>query len=126
MEVRRLKDIWMKEEEFLTFTVNAMTFMDNTTVIAKDKYYLEILIKICHEFFEINEIKANIGKYELIKLIMIKRIWKQKVQKSKKLIIKKITIIQAFFLDMIIKEQILRRKVLQSSIMYVKSLLGKN
>ncbi|PKK64962.1 hypothetical protein RhiirC2_853935 [Rhizophagus irregularis] len=42
--------------------------MDDTTLISKNKEGLEKMIKICHEFFKINDIKANIGKYELIKI----------------------------------------------------------
>src|SRR5947207_15395073 len=49
-------------------TINVTAYMDDTTLIAKDKKSLEKMIKICHEFFDLNDIQANIKKYELIKI----------------------------------------------------------
>ncbi|GET57596.1 hypothetical protein GLOIN_2v1790647 [Rhizophagus irregularis DAOM 181602=DAOM 197198] len=45
-----------------------MAFMDDTTLISKNKIQLTKMIEICHQFFKINDIKANISKYELIKI----------------------------------------------------------
>uniref|UniRef100_U9UKR7 Reverse transcriptase domain-containing protein n=1 Tax=Rhizophagus irregularis (strain DAOM 181602 / DAOM 197198 / MUCL 43194) TaxID=747089 RepID=U9UKR7_RHIID len=42
--------------------------MDDTTIISDSKDKLEKLISMCHSFFKINNIQANIQKYELIKI----------------------------------------------------------
>ncbi|GES83915.1 Down syndrome cell adhesion molecule-like protein Dscam2 [Rhizophagus clarus] len=49
-------------------TYNALAFMDDTMLIGGNKHKLLQIIEICHEFFEINDIKANIKKYELIRI----------------------------------------------------------
>lgn len=68
MEVEKILNIndriSIKEE----ITINATAFMDDTTIIGRNKESIEKMVTICHEFFQINEIKANIGKYELIKI----------------------------------------------------------
>ena len=68
LEIDRIIDINKKTTEVLRKTVNVTAFMDDTTLIAKDKNNLEKMIKICHEFFDINDIQANVKKYELIKI----------------------------------------------------------
>ncbi|PKY52260.1 hypothetical protein RhiirA4_469785 [Rhizophagus irregularis] len=42
--------------------------MDDTTIISDSKDKLEKLISTCHSFFKINNIQANVQKYELIKI----------------------------------------------------------
>ncbi|GET50874.1 hypothetical protein GLOIN_2v1790647 [Rhizophagus irregularis DAOM 181602=DAOM 197198] len=56
------------EKEILKISINATAFMDDTTMISKNKIQLEKMIEICHQFFKINDIKANVSKYELIKI----------------------------------------------------------
>uniref|UniRef100_U9UA15 Reverse transcriptase domain-containing protein n=2 Tax=Rhizophagus irregularis TaxID=588596 RepID=U9UA15_RHIID len=56
------------ETRVLEISINAMAFMDDTTLISKNKIQLTKMIEICHQFFKINDIKANISKYELIKI----------------------------------------------------------
>ncbi|PKB96285.1 hypothetical protein RhiirA5_435086 [Rhizophagus irregularis] len=56
------------EKEILDISINATAFMDDTTLISSNKRQLERMINICHEFFKINDIKANVSKYELIKI----------------------------------------------------------
>ncbi|PKK71917.1 hypothetical protein RhiirC2_777811 [Rhizophagus irregularis] len=53
-------------DEYLTF--NTIAFMDDTTLISRDKISLEKMIKICHEFFTINDIQVDIKKNEFIKI----------------------------------------------------------
>ncbi|GBC28561.2 hypothetical protein GLOIN_2v1817843 [Rhizophagus irregularis DAOM 181602=DAOM 197198] len=48
--------------------VKSTAFMDDTTIISDSKDKLEKLISMCHSFFKINNIQANIQKYELIKI----------------------------------------------------------
>ncbi|CAB4439657.1 unnamed protein product [Rhizophagus irregularis] len=57
-----------KETEILDISINATAFMDDTTLISKNKKELMKMIEVCHQFFRINDIKANITKYELIKI----------------------------------------------------------
>jgi hypothetical protein len=47
---------------------NCTSYIDDTTIIGRSKEKLIEMVNICHEFFNINDIKANIGKYELIKI----------------------------------------------------------
>src|SRR5256886_9661630 len=68
IEIDRIIDINKKTTENMRKMVNVTAFMDDTTLIAKDKNNLEKMIKICHEFFDINDIQANVKKYELIKI----------------------------------------------------------
>lgn len=42
--------------------------MDDTTLISYSKEGIEELINVCHDFFGINDIQANIKKYELLKI----------------------------------------------------------
>uniref|UniRef100_U9T174 Endonuclease/exonuclease/phosphatase domain-containing protein n=1 Tax=Rhizophagus irregularis (strain DAOM 181602 / DAOM 197198 / MUCL 43194) TaxID=747089 RepID=U9T174_RHIID len=49
-------------------SINVTAFMDDTTLISKNKEQLERMIEICHQFFNINDVKANVSKYELIKI----------------------------------------------------------
>jgi hypothetical protein len=57
-----------RETKVLEISINATAFMDDTTLISKNKKQLTKMINICHQFFKINDIKANISKYELIKI----------------------------------------------------------
>ncbi|PKY55306.1 hypothetical protein RhiirA4_427411 [Rhizophagus irregularis] len=57
-----------EEKEILDISINITAFMDDTTLISKNKKELEKMIEICHQFFNINDIKANVSKYELIKI----------------------------------------------------------
>ncbi|GES91180.1 hypothetical protein GLOIN_2v1771092 [Rhizophagus clarus] len=52
----------------LEITYNALAFIDDTTLIGGNKQKLLKMTEICHKFFEINNIKANIKKYELIRI----------------------------------------------------------
>ncbi|GET54112.1 hypothetical protein GLOIN_2v1817843 [Rhizophagus irregularis DAOM 181602=DAOM 197198] len=52
----------------LEILINATAFMDDTTLISKNRKQLIEMIDICHQFFRINDIKANILKYKLIKI----------------------------------------------------------
>ncbi|EXX74870.1 hypothetical protein GLOIN_2v1824527 [Rhizophagus irregularis DAOM 181602=DAOM 197198] len=56
------------EKEILDISINVTAFMDDTTLISSNKRQLERMINICHEFFKINDIKANVSKYEIIKI----------------------------------------------------------
>ncbi|EXX68462.1 reverse transcriptase family protein [Rhizophagus irregularis DAOM 181602=DAOM 197198] len=56
------------EKELLEISINVTAFIDDTTLISKNKQQLKKLIEICHQFFKINDIKANVSKYELIKI----------------------------------------------------------
>ncbi|CAB4424719.1 unnamed protein product [Rhizophagus irregularis] len=56
------------EVDNLNISINVTAFMDDTTIISNNKKNLEKMIDICHQFFNINDIKANVGKYELIKI----------------------------------------------------------
>ncbi|GET00318.1 hypothetical protein GLOIN_2v1824527 [Rhizophagus clarus] len=68
MKVDKIQDTETYEIEKLESIYNVSAFMDDTTLISSNKLKLEDMIEICHEFFEINDIKANVGKYELIKI----------------------------------------------------------
>ncbi|GBC36383.2 hypothetical protein GLOIN_2v1824527 [Rhizophagus irregularis DAOM 181602=DAOM 197198] len=58
----------IKDKEIIEISINVTAFMDDTTLISKNKKQLEKMIEICHQFFNINDIKANVSKYELIKI----------------------------------------------------------
>ncbi|PKY51901.1 hypothetical protein RhiirA4_469210 [Rhizophagus irregularis] len=64
----RILDRTTKEKETFEIITNVTAFMDDTTLISSNKIQLEKMIEICHEFFHINDIKANVSKYELIKI----------------------------------------------------------
>lgn len=49
-------------------TISATTFMDDNTLTANSINNLKKMIIICHEFFHINDIQANINKYEVLKI----------------------------------------------------------
>ncbi|GES91125.1 hypothetical protein GLOIN_2v1827388 [Rhizophagus clarus] len=68
METTKHIDINKNISKKLEITYNASAFMDDTTLIGGNKQKLIKMIEICHEFFEINDIKANIKKYELIRI----------------------------------------------------------
>jgi hypothetical protein len=68
LEAKKIIDINKGTFEDHNIKFNITAFMDDTTLIGKNKKGIEKMVKICHEFFNINEIKANIGKYELIKI----------------------------------------------------------
>ncbi|GBC03184.1 hypothetical protein RclHR1_00500032 [Rhizophagus clarus] len=68
IETYKILDINKKKEERFKTIHNVSAFMDDTTLIGKNKESLEKMIEICHEFFDINDIKANVKKYELIKI----------------------------------------------------------
>ncbi|GET57261.1 hypothetical protein GLOIN_2v1790647 [Rhizophagus irregularis DAOM 181602=DAOM 197198] len=66
-----VQDDWKKlkkKTEKLEIMINATAFMNDTMLIENDKESIDKMIKICHQFFEINDIKANVSKYELIKI----------------------------------------------------------
>ncbi|PKK58091.1 hypothetical protein RhiirC2_823927, partial [Rhizophagus irregularis] len=60
IEVERITDINEETIEKEEITINATAFMDDTTIIGKDKKSIEKMVEICHEFFQINDIKANV------------------------------------------------------------------
>ncbi|GES87658.1 hypothetical protein GLOIN_2v1824527 [Rhizophagus clarus] len=68
METTKYIDINKNISNKIEITYNASAFMDDTTLIGGNKNKLMKMIEICHEFFEINDIKANIKKYELIRI----------------------------------------------------------
>ncbi|GES80782.1 RNA-directed DNA polymerase from mobile element jockey-like [Rhizophagus clarus] len=68
METTKHIDINKNISKKIEITYNASAFMDDTTLIGGNKNKLMKMIEICHEFFEINDIKANIKKYELIRI----------------------------------------------------------
>ncbi|EXX68594.1 hypothetical protein RirG_103760 [Rhizophagus irregularis DAOM 197198w] len=68
LEEVKKKDRSKNEEEKLEIMINATAFMNDTMLIENDKESIDKMIKICHQFFEINDIKANVSKYELIKI----------------------------------------------------------
>ncbi|PKC66904.1 hypothetical protein RhiirA1_459091 [Rhizophagus irregularis] len=68
IEVEKIIDRSKNEEEKLEIMINATAFMNDTMLIENDKESIDKMIKICHQFFEINDIKANVSKYELIKI----------------------------------------------------------
>ncbi|GBC00335.1 hypothetical protein RclHR1_38140001, partial [Rhizophagus clarus] len=68
METIKHIDINKNISKKIEITYNASAFMDDTTLIGGNKNKLLKMIEICHEFFEINDIKANIKKYELIRI----------------------------------------------------------
>lgn len=47
---------------------NAIAFMEDTTLIAKDENLIKYLLDICHSFYKMCDIKANVKKYELIRI----------------------------------------------------------
>jgi hypothetical protein len=55
-------------EEKLEIKFNCTSYMDDMTLISYNKDKMLNLVEICHEFFEINDIKANVNKYELIRV----------------------------------------------------------
>lgn len=56
----KIIDKTKKEIEILEISINATAFMDDTMLISKNKIQLNKMIEICHQFFKINDIKANI------------------------------------------------------------------
>jgi hypothetical protein len=68
ISVDRIIDINKGTKEYHEEKFNATAFMDDTTLISNNKSNLSKMTKVCHEFFMINDIKANIKKYELIRV----------------------------------------------------------
>ncbi|PKY33554.1 hypothetical protein RhiirB3_452538 [Rhizophagus irregularis] len=64
----KIIDLRKEEVEHLNISINVTAFMDDTTLISNNKKGLEEMIDTCHQFFNINDIKANVGKCELIKI----------------------------------------------------------
>jgi hypothetical protein len=88
IELNYLENISKKPIE-KSLTYNCTSYMDDTTLIGRSKEKLTKMVDICHEFFKINDIKANIGKYELIKIndrkndtLIINNIKVEKVNKT--------------------------------------------
>ncbi|PKK61915.1 hypothetical protein RhiirC2_791133 [Rhizophagus irregularis] len=65
IEVEKIIDRSKNEEEKLEIMINATAFMNDTMLIENDKESIDKMIKIWHQFFEINDITANVSKYEL-------------------------------------------------------------
>src|SRR5207247_2646281 len=61
------------EESRIYKSINSIAFMDDTTLISKNKDDLEKLIEKVESFLQMNEIKANIKKYELLKSMLKKK-----------------------------------------------------
>ncbi|CAB5353542.1 unnamed protein product [Rhizophagus irregularis] len=48
--------------------INTIAFMDDTTLISKSYDQVSEMLKICHSFYKLNDIKANPNKYEIIRI----------------------------------------------------------
>lgn len=48
--------------------INAIAFMDDTTLISKSYDKMVGMLEICHSFYKLNDIKANPKKYEIIRI----------------------------------------------------------
>ncbi|GBC44877.2 hypothetical protein GLOIN_2v1790647 [Rhizophagus irregularis DAOM 181602=DAOM 197198] len=63
-----LQSIINKQRRKNTTMYNAIAFMEDTTLIAKDENLIKYLLDICHSFYKMCDIKANVKKYELIRI----------------------------------------------------------
>lgn len=57
-----------KQLQIKSIWYNAVAFMDDTTLIGRDKKAIEQLLEICHSFYKMTDIVANKKKYEIIKI----------------------------------------------------------
>lgn len=64
VEATKIIDIVKGTSEKRSITFNVTAFMDDTTLIGKNRENVDRMVKICHEFFKINDIKANVNKYD--------------------------------------------------------------
>lgn len=111
IEENKIINIDKREEEKLELNFNVTAFMDDTTLISKNKEGLEKMIKIRHEFFKINDIKANIGKYKLIKINNNQDNLVIEGEEVKKVNSCEGNRYLGFFLNMIIEEKYIRKRL---------------
>ncbi|PKK40804.1 hypothetical protein RhiirC2_805314 [Rhizophagus irregularis] len=68
MDIEYKQNVWDQKVTRKEFTVNAIAFMDDTTIISKSRDGILEMLDICHSFYDVNDIKANPKKYEVIKI----------------------------------------------------------
>ncbi|GET67253.1 hypothetical protein GLOIN_2v1824527 [Rhizophagus irregularis DAOM 181602=DAOM 197198] len=68
MDIEYKQNVWNQELTRKEFFVNAIAFMDDMTIISKSRDGIMEMLEICHSFYEMNDIKANPKKYEVIRI----------------------------------------------------------